>query len=96
MRKLMYAYLNTCYPDAYLVKTKFGHVLYTKNGKTEDEIIMKINVVEKLVVLFSSHHHDAALIYNIWFYSRPIFEKVTNATNETVLVPVKVESNATF
>jgi hypothetical protein len=92
----MFSYLNTCYPDAYLVKTKFGHVLYNKDGATEDVIVMKISVVKKLVDLFCCHQNDATRNFNIWYYSRPAFEKVTNSTNETIFVPVKVESNPTF
>ena len=102
MEKLIYLYLNTCYPDAYLLKSKFGYVLFNMDKAahfvTDNDIrfvVMRKPVVDRLVTLFSCSESDAELVYHNWFYSLPTYVKVNNATNETVLVKFESEYHTT-
>lgn len=103
MEKLIYSYLNTCYPDAYLIKSKFGYILFNidraahfvANDEVYKFVVMRKPVVDRLVTLFSCSESDAELVYHNWFYSLPTYVKVNNATNETVLVKFESENNTT-
>lgn len=101
MEKLIYSYLNTCYPDAYLLKSKFGYVLYNMDKAAHfvaDDIrfvVMRKPVVDKIVTLFSCSENDAEHVYLNWYNSLPTYVKVNNTTNETVLVRFESEYNTT-
>ena len=101
MEKLMMLYLNESYPNTYLVKSKFGEVLYQMNegplSSTSDSVsVMRYKVVEQLENLFCCSNYMAEVVYYHWFHSRPLYERVTNSTNGYILVPTKTTCNTTL
>lgn len=77
----MISYLNTSYPDSFILRTKFGDVLY--NGKDDDKsAIMRYKTVEQLIDLFSCNDYDANVAFYNWFNSRPVYLSENNVTLE--------------
>jgi hypothetical protein len=97
MKKLMFKYLNVTYPNVYTYRCKFGDILYLNNNSVFDNHlhIKRVNVVAQLVLLFSCNELDAYDVFDSWRASRPVYVRVTNATNEDVLVPLETECNTT-
>ena len=97
MKKLMMTYLCETYPDAYTYRSKFGDILYDKNNGVYDMSlhVKRLKVVNQLVSLFCCSGYDADNAYENWKASRPVFGRVVNSTNETVIIQLKTECNTT-
>ena len=90
MKKLIHSYLDCAYPNVYIHRTKFGDAIYDNKLGFE-----KIIVVHQLRQLFSCGYSVASDELEKWILSRPVYVRVTNATNEDVLVPLETKCNST-
>lgn len=96
MKKLMFRYLCEAYPNAYTYRTKFGDVRYRKDDKEMAFHIDRRANVDKLMLLFSCRRETAESIFNEWCDRLPVYVRVENSTNESVLVPLQTEYIPTF
>ena len=107
LKRVMMAYLDTTYPEIYLLKLDFlGDVVQTfdeekKLDFTDNRTIgrssnswydMRKEVINTLVLMFSINKVTAENVLNDWVNCRPKYEYVRNSMDEQVLIPV-VEEN---
>lgn len=100
MKKLMFAYLNTTYPNAYVYYCKFGYLVYYGdiklfNVEGSDNHISRHYAINKLITLFDCNEDLATNMFEDWWRTLPMYERIPNTTNELVLVPHKSTSYAT-
>ena len=95
MKKLIFEYLNTSYPNAYIKKTKFGNILCAYNEDDCGWLRIRRNMEKTVMKLFSCNFGIADDIIKEWCETRPRFEYVKNSANEVILVSVKDELNKT-
>ena len=106
MKRIMMLYLNSTYPEIYLLKLDFlGDIVQTfDESKQKDWFddrgvtsspnswwIMRKKAISMLELMFSVDHVTADSVLNDWVNCRPKYEYVRNSMNEQVLVPVKEE-----
>lgn len=98
MKKLIFEYLNTAYPNTYIKKTRFGNLLC---GYSESDsgwtrwLEIRENMGKTVMKLFSCNLKISDDTIKEWCETRPVFESVINSTNDEVLVPVRIELNTT-
>ena len=93
MEKLMFKFLDQIRPNMFVLKTKFGNVpAYNRSGNfvVGDE---KRKDIERLCRFFSIHDYDGKYIYEKWLGTKPIYVRIKNSTNDTVLVPESEVNN---
>ena len=95
MKKFVFEYLNTTYPNAYIKKTKFGSFLCGYNEDDSNWLGMKRSILDTTQRLFSCDSATADEVFIEWAESRPVFVSVLNSTNEIVLVPEEEVLNTT-
>ena len=95
MKKLIFEYLNTSYPNAHIIKTKFGNLLCGYNEDDCGWLGIRQDMVKTIIKLFSCNFIIADDIIKEWCETRPRFEYVKNSANEVILVSVKDELNKT-
>ena len=95
MKKLIFEYLNTSYPNAHIIKTKFGNLLCGYNEDDCGWLGIRRDMVKTIIKLFSCNFIIADDIIKEWCETRPMFESVKNSANEVILVSVKDELNKT-
>ena len=92
----MFKYLNKSHPSAYIYRSKFGDVLYDKQGNDfEHNNIYRGTILKQLMSLFCCDESYANNVYNNWRASLPVYVRVMNATNDNVIVPLETECNST-
>jgi hypothetical protein len=111
LKRVMMAYLDTMYPEIYLLKLDFlGDIVQTfdknkqenwldnrgVNSNPDSWYMMRKKVISRLELMFSVDHVFADSVLNDWVNCRPKYEYVRNATNEQVLVPVTKECGMTL
>ena len=103
LKRLMMSYLNTTYPEIYLLELDFlGDLIQTfderkkdcwtdirKVGRSKDSWIDKRKeIIDILVLLFSVTHTYADAVLNDWVNCRPKYKWVRKSMDEQVLEPV--------
>lgn len=96
MKKLVFEYLNTTYPNAYLKKTKFGNLLSGYNETDNGWLYVRKDMLETVMNLFGCNFLTADDYIIEWCETRPVFESVANSTNNEVLVLQKSPQVTTF
>ena len=94
----MFKYLNESHPSAYIYRTKFGDLLYDKQGSdfaVTREVSLKVNIVNQLKTLFSCDDLYATDVFDNWKANLRVYVRLESSTNETVLVPLETECNTT-
>jgi len=106
MKRIMMLYLNSMYPEIYLLKLDFlGDIVQTfdeskQKGWLDDRGLtsspdswwmMRKKAISMLELMFSVDYVTADSALNDWVNCRPKYEYVRNSMNEQVLVPVKEE-----
>ena len=99
----MMSYLNTTYPEIYLLELDFlGDLIQTfderkkdcwtdirKVGRSKDSWFdMRKEIIDILVLLFSVTHTYAESVLNDWVNCRPKYKWVRKSMDEQVLEPV--------
>ena len=95
MKKFVFEYLNTTYPNAYIKKTKFGNLLCGYNENDNNWLYVRKHMLDTIMLLFGCNFLTADDYIIEWCETRPVFVSVMNSTNDEVLVPVKEEINTT-
>jgi hypothetical protein len=103
LKRLMMSYLNTTYPEIYLLELNhLGDIVQTFDERKKDcwLDIRKVNrskdswfdmrkeVIDLLVLLFSVTHTYAESVLNDWVNCRPKYKWVRKSMDEQVLEPV--------
>ena len=103
LKRLMMSYLNTTYPEIYLLELDFlGDLIQTfderkkdcwtdirKVGRSKDSWFdMRKEIIDILVLLFSVTHTYAESVLNDWVNCRPKYKWVRKSMDEQVLEPV--------
>ena len=106
LKRLMMSYLNTTYPEIYLLELDFlGDLIQTfderkkdcwtdirKVGRSKDSWFdMRKEVIKGLMLMFSVNYVTADTVVNNWVDCRPKYKYVRKSMDEQVLVPVKEE-----
>lgn len=106
MKRIMMLYLNSTYPEIYLLKLDFlGDIVQTfdeskqkgwfddrgLNSSPDSWWMMRKKAISMLELMFSVDYVTADSVLNDWVNCRPKYEYVRNSMNEQVLVPVKEE-----
>lgn len=86
VKKLVFEYLNTTYPNAYIRKTKFGILLCGYNKENSGWLYVRKNMLETVMNLFGCNFLTADDYIIEWCETRPVFESVKNSTSDEVLV----------
>ena len=111
LKRLMMTYLDTMYPEIYLLKLDFlGDIVQTfdeskqkgwfdergVNSSPDSWYMMRKKVIARLELMFSVDHVTADSVVNDWVNCRPKYEYVRNSMDEQVLVPVTEECDMTL
>lgn len=103
LKRLMMSYLNTLYPEIYLlVLDRLGDVVETfdkeeprnlfddrRVGRSENSWFdMRKEVIKGLMLMFSVDYVTADRMVNDWVECRPKYKYVRKSMDEQVLVPV--------
>ena len=103
LKRLMMSYLDTTYPEIYLLELDFlGDLIQTfderkkdcwtdirKVGRSKDSWFdMRKEIIDILVLLFSVTHTYAESVLNDWVNCRPKYKWVRKSMDEQVLEPV--------
>ena len=76
MKKLIFEYLNTSYPNAYIKKTRFGNILCGYNEDNCGWLGIGRDMKKTVIKLFSCNFIIADDIIKEWCETRPMFEYV--------------------
>ena len=111
LKRVMMSYLDTMYPEIYLLKLDFlGDIVQTfdeskQKGWFDDRgltsnpdswYMIRKKVISRLELMFSVDHVTADSVVNDWVNCRPKYEYVRNSMDEQVLVPVTEECGMTI
>jgi hypothetical protein len=103
MKKLMFKYLDSLYPEIYILELDFlGDMVQTFDEKRQGDwydnrsygrgkgnwFDLRKEIIEGLVLMFCVTHVTADIILNEWVWSRPKYKYVRKSVDEQVLVPV--------
>jgi hypothetical protein len=102
-KKLMFKYLDTLYPELYILELDFlGDMVQTfdeaRQGDWYDNrsygrgkgswFDLRKEIIEGLSLMFCVTHVTADIILNEWVWSRPKYKYVRESVDKQVLVPV--------
>jgi hypothetical protein len=88
MKNTMFRFLNTLHPELYCIRTKFGDVPQYYKDRNYAIVDVKYKDIDKLCNTFGISKEDGVIVYNNWLNSRPVYTRLKNSTNDSVLVPV--------
>jgi len=103
MKKIMFKYLDTMYPELYILELDFlGDMVQTFDEKRQGDwydnrsygrgkgswFDLRKEIIEGLTLMFCVTHVTADIILNEWVWSRPKYKYVRKSVDEQVLVPV--------
>ena len=92
MKKLVYIFLNTKYPNAYVKKTIFGNLCCIK----DDDHCETFKLTNELSVWFNIDKTVAKIYLDSWFLTLPVTASIRNSTNPAVLVSETTVVNSTL
>jgi hypothetical protein len=92
MNKLVYIFLNTKYPNAYIKKTIFGNLCCIK----DDDHCETFKLTNELSVWFNIDKTIAKIYLDSWFLTLPVTVSIRNSTNPAVLVSDTTVVNSTL
>ena len=93
MKKLVYLFLNTKYPDAFIKRTVFGDSCYRLNG---NYFTSTTEVSKVLSYWFNLSKDDAKRYIDSWHSTLPVVVSIRNSTNPAVLVSETTVVNSTM
>lgn len=111
LKRVMMSYLDTMYPEIYLLKLDFlGDIVQTfdkskqenwfdnrgVNSSPDSWYVMRKKVIDRLVLLFSVEYSYADSVVNDWVNCRPKYVYVRNSMDEQILVRVEEECGMTI
>ena len=70
------------------IRTKFGDVPQYYKDRNYAIVDVKYKDIDKLCKTFGISSEDGVIVYNDWLSSRPVYTRLKNSTNDSVLVPV--------
>jgi hypothetical protein len=103
MKKLMFSYLDTLYPELYILELDFlGDIVQTFDKERQEGWLdnrrvgrvkgswfdLRKEIIEGLTLMFCVTEVTADIILNEWVWSRPKYKYVRDSMEEQVLVPV--------
>jgi len=91
VKKLVYIFLNTKYPDSFIQRTIFGDVCMYNGGFLGSHDLSK-----EIGGWFDMDKVDAKTYVDAWCSSLPVVVSIRNSTNPTVLVSDTVIVNSTL
>jgi hypothetical protein len=89
-KQLIFKFLDTKYPNAFVKKTIFGNL--TTYG---DEWVVGVNVCSGLCKWFSISNETAMHYLKEWEHTLPVVVSIRNSTNHTVLIGETLVVNPT-
>ena len=92
MNKLVYIFLNTKYPNAFVKRTVFGDVCYHNN----DDFIRSNELYQEISDWFDISKDDAKRYVNAWYSTLPVVVSLRSSTNPAVLVSETTVVNSTL
>lgn len=91
---MMFEFLDTFYPDVFLLRTKFG-VIPRYNIKGDYALgEVKRKHVKMLCNFFSCDSDYGKDVYEQWLKSKSICVRIKNSTNDSVFVPESESNNS--
>jgi hypothetical protein len=91
MTKVIFKFLDTKYPDAYVKKTIFGNL-----AMCGDDAIHRVTVVREVCNWFDVTQVFAEHNLKVWISKLPVVVSIRNSTNPAVLVMEPTVSNTTL
>jgi hypothetical protein len=103
MKKLMFSYLDTLYPEIYVLELDFlGDIVQTFDEERQADWLdnrsygrgkgswfdQRKEIIEGLALMFCVTKVTADIILNEWVWSRPKYKYVRESVDKQVLVPV--------
>ena len=103
MKKLMFSYLDTLYPELYILELDFlGDIVQTFDKERQEGWLdnrrvgrvkgswfdLRKEIIEGLTLMFCVTEVTADIILNEWVWTRPKYKYVRDSKDEQVLVPV--------
>jgi len=90
MRKLVYIFLNTKYPDAHVKRCIFGELCYLDGNN-----YVTNNLLKEISSWFNVDENEANRYVKAWCSSLPVVVSLRSSTNPAVLVADTVTVNST-
>jgi hypothetical protein len=91
MRKLIFKFLDTKYPNAFVKETIFGSLaMYGDNAMHRVTLVRELCNWFDVTQVFAEHNLKA------WISKLPVVVSIRNSTNPTVLVMEPTVSNTTL
>jgi hypothetical protein len=91
MTKVIFKFLDTKYPNAYVKKTIFGNL-----AMCGDDAIHRVTVVREVCNWFDITQVFAEHNLKVWISKLPVVVSIRNSTNPAVLVMEPTVSNTTL
>ena len=103
MKKLMFSYLDTLYPELYILELDFlGDIVQTFDEERQADWLdnrrvgrgkgswfdQRKEIIEGLSLMFCVTKVAAEIILDEWVWSRPKYKYVRKSVDEQVLVPI--------
>jgi hypothetical protein len=88
MENTMFRFLNTLRPNLYSIRTKWGDIPTYYTDRDYLPVDVKRKDIVKLCNTFGISNEDGELVYNKWLKTKPVYTRMKNSTNESVLVAV--------
>ena len=91
MKKLVYIFLNTKYPDAHVKRCVFGELCYLDGNN-----YVTNNLLKEISSWFNVDENEADRYVKVWVSTLPVVVSVRNSTNPDVWVADNVVVNSTL
>ena len=91
MKKLIYIFLNTKYPNAFVKKTIFGNITMCGDEPIQGEVL-----TVELCDWFNIKKDFARRNLKVWVSTLPVVVSLRNSTNPAVLVSETTVVNSTL
>ena len=103
MKKLMFSYLETMYPELYILELDFlGDIVQTFDKERQEGWLdnrrvgrvkgswfdLRKEIIEGLTLMFCVTEVTADIILNEWVWTRPKYKYVRESVDKQILVPV--------
>ena len=91
MKKLVYIFLNTKYPDAHVKRCVFGELCYLDGNN-----YVTNNLLKEISSWFNVDENKADRYVKVWCSSLPVVVSLRSSTNPDVLVMETTVCNTTL
>ena len=91
MKKLVYIFLNTKYPNAHIKRCIFGELCYL-----EGNTYVTNNLLKEISSWFNVDENESDRYVKVWCSSLPVVVSLRNSTNLAVLVSDTTVVNSTL